>query len=47
LKKNKEKAYTFLRKAIEIDKKNKKEAIKDADFESIREDEEFKKLTFR
>jgi tetratricopeptide (TPR) repeat protein len=45
LEKNKEKASTFLREAIKLDKKYKKNAIEDDDFKSIKNEEEFKKLT--
>jgi len=45
LRKNKEEAYDFLRKAVEIEQKYKKDAIEDVDFEWIRNEEGFKQLT--
>jgi len=45
LKKNKDAAYTFLGKAIELNKQHKKDAREDVDFDLIKGEEQFKKLT--
>jgi len=45
LKKNKHTAYTFLGKAIELNKQHKKDAREDVDFDLIKDEDQFKKLT--